>query len=433
MKRLATLCIALLFLVEAIPGAADGQRESVRLQLVPDAGLQDAGGAMAMTPDGRAVYLLGGIDNRTKLTVAARDTRTGKLSRAACVRPWYIQSRTCATAPGLNNSQALAVSPDGRDVAIAAYPTPQLAVLQRTGPAGVRVRSCFGESVRGFSCRPARAFLGAVQLTISPDGRSVYVAARREDPGLLTFSRDPSAGTLEQLPGANGCLQRQGRPNPERPPCAVVPADWYAPRLTRVTLDGRTVISVSATAKQGSAIFVLRRDPSTGALTPLTCYVAQAEPPCETLPVPPVTDLVVSRDGRTLITSTVDRPVLSTIALDPGTGELAMLRCLSARPEAGCDRGPALEYASLTLTRDGRRLFATNSDFIRVYSLGSDGRVAPIAGNGACVELRGGTQPGCSPLPKRFCCSIGAPLLSPDSRWLYTEVEGNVVAFRVIG
>ena len=397
--------------------------------------LETVAGAIAVSPDGRNIYLLGGVDNRTKLTVVNREPRSGKLSRpagrAACVRPWYVRARICGSAPGLNNSRALAVSADGRDVAIAAYPTPQLTLLRRQGGAGVRFGSCVGESVGGFRCTATRGFLGAVDLAFSPDGRNVYVAARPNDQGLITFVRNPATGALRQLPGASGCLQRQGRINPERPPCAVVPAQWYTPYLVRVTPDGRNVITVSGT-KEGNGIFVFRRQPGTGALTPLTCYVDSGNPPCEPNPAPAsVRDVAITRDGRTLIATSGEKPVLTVLALDPTTGVLEQRQCLARTAIAGCDRAPALEFATLALTADESRLFVANSDMIRSFRLAADRTLTPIAGRGACLSEQRSAD--CTPLPKQLCCSIGAIALSPDGRWLYASAGEGTAAFQVRG
>jgi hypothetical protein len=36
-------------------------------------------------------------------------------------------------------------------------------------------------------------------------------------------------GTLDELPGEAGCIQRRGRSAPESPPCATVPVGTFAP------------------------------------------------------------------------------------------------------------------------------------------------------------------------------------------------------------
>jgi hypothetical protein len=284
-------------------------------------------------------------------------------------------------------------------------------------------------SVGKFACKPVRGFVGGVDLAFSADGRSLYVAARADDPGLLVFARDAATGVLRQLPGSKGCVQRQGRPQPERPPCAVVPAEWYAPRLVRVTPDGRTVITVSFTEKDGAGIFVFRRDPGSGALTPLTCYVSSGEPACEPIPTAThsLSDIAISRDGRTLVATNGD-PVLSVLALDPATGALEQRQCL-APAKAGCARAPAVEYGQLVFAPGGR-LFAANDDVIRMYALGGAGTLTPILGRRACLsEYR---RSDCTTLPKRMCCAIGSIAVSPDGDWLYAMVGDHATAFRLV-
>ena len=150
-----------------------------------------------------------------------------------------------------------------------------------------------------------------------------------------------------------------------------------------MTPDGRTVITVSSTAKDGAGIFLFRRDPGSGALTPLTCYVSSGEPACEQLPTASasVADIVISKDGRTLVATGGD-PVLSVLSLDPATGTLEQRQCL-APARNGCVKAPAVGYGQLVFAPRGR-LFAANGDVIRAYTLARDGTLIPISGRSAC-------------------------------------------------
>src|SRR5439155_7654844 len=68
---------------------------------------------------------------------------------------------------------------------------------QLSGPAG-----CVTESGSGGKCTKARGVKGASSLAVSADGKSVYVVSFN----LAILSRNPQTGALTPLTGAQGCL-----------------------------------------------------------------------------------------------------------------------------------------------------------------------------------------------------------------------------------
>ena len=284
-------------------------------------------------------------------------------------------------------------------------------------------------SVGTFRCGVARGLGNVEDLAFSPDGRNLYLAARRDNPGLLVLGRNPATGAVQQLHGESGCLQRTGRKQPERPPCGVVPASCYAPRLVRVAADGRTVVTSSSTIRDGDGIFVFRRDTATGELTPLTCYLVVAKPPCEPYPATRgVADLVIARDSKTVIVAN-GGSTLSVLSLDGATGRLTRRQCLATAGGADCAQARVPPYATLALTPDGRRLFAVGPNVLRSYAFTPNGTLVPIAGRGACVAAY--YVAGCTTVRRSLDGGEFRSRLavSPDGRWLY----GSAVAFRIVG
>lgn len=433
MRSALSLGVLLALAAAGLAGAAEREQASLQLQYVPQPALEATSGAVAVSPTGRNLYVLGGLDNRTRLAVFGRDPQTGRLWRPAgparCFRAWYVHAGDCGSAPGLNNSFAIAVSPDARDVAIGAYAAAQLALLRRESSGALHYGSCLGEPVGTFRCGVIRGLDGVEDVAFSPDGRNLYIAARQDNPGLLVLGRNRATGAVQQLRGESGCLQRDGRKQPETPPCAVVPAAWYAPRLVRVTADGRTVVTNSRTNRDGDGIFVFRRNAATGALTPLACYLVVAKPPCEPYPATRgVADLVIARDSRTVIVANGDS-TLSVLSLDGATGRLTRRHCLSTAGGADCTRARVPSYATLVLTPDGRRLFALGPNVIRSYAFTTNGSLLPIAGRGACAAAY--PVAGCTTVRGRLGSGeFRGPLeVSPDGRWLYA----NALAFRIVG
>ncbi len=70
---------------------------------------------------------------------------------------------------------------------------------------------CIAE-VGGATCTDGRALgdpLGSGAVTISPDGKHVYVASLIGD-AVAVFTRNKTTGALTQLPGTDGCISETG-------------------------------------------------------------------------------------------------------------------------------------------------------------------------------------------------------------------------------
>jgi len=117
--------------------------------------------AVAVSPDGTNVYVVGGITHDTistsfgSLTILTRDPATGEVTDSGCL------------------------SSDGTD--------------GRDGASGL--------------CTPMPSLLGADGVTVSADGKTVFVTAR-DSASVVAFARDPTTGALTRL----GCLQAGPHP-----------------------------------------------------------------------------------------------------------------------------------------------------------------------------------------------------------------------------
>ena len=218
--------------------------------------------SVAVSPDGRRGYA---ASFSGAVGIFARDRRTGALrqlrGRAGCVSRRGRGGR--ARGRGLAPLRFVTVSPDGRSVYIFSLGG-VVAVFARNRRTGairqLRARAGCLSADGGAGCAHARVPRHA-SVAVSPDGRSLYLAGGAASPGqpppsLAVFSRDRRTGGLSQLPGAAGCLSRSGEQG-----CAS--ARGLGP-ATSVALspDGHDVYVTSTP----SAVAVLSRDPASGAL-----------------------------------------------------------------------------------------------------------------------------------------------------------------------
>lgn len=162
-------------------------------------GIQGLRGARSIvaSPDGKHVYVASSLDDA--LLTFSRAT-SGKLT--------HLQTLfdTDAGIDGLDSARGVTVSSDGKHVYVAALLDASLAVFARNSVTGqltfVEVERDGVAGVDGLA--------GANAVTVSPDGRHVYVASRSDD-AVAVFSRDTGTGAVtfleahfDQLGGVDG-------------------------------------------------------------------------------------------------------------------------------------------------------------------------------------------------------------------------------------
>jgi DNA-binding beta-propeller fold protein YncE len=332
-------------------------------------------------------------------TLALSGALVGRLrelaGRAGCVADRGAQG--CAPGRGLDGAQAVAVSPDGRNVYVAstnAFPAAgsvgdSVAVFRRSrrrgrleqlaGPAG-----CVNLSGAG-GCARGRALKVVWSVAVSPDGHNVYVTAAGARGGVSVFTRDAATGALTQLPGLAGCVSAATDPTPG---CAVARglANEYA---IDFSLDGRfAYVASQATDLGAGGVAAFSRDPLTGALTQLPgtagCASGSAVEGCA--PMRGLTDgagaLAVSPDGVTVYaTEPDDSPsaAVAVLARNIDTGSLSQLAgrdgCLNESGRRGCAVARGIKGSvAPTVSPDGRHVYVAGdgiSVFERVASTGA--------------------------------------------------------------
>ncbi|MDW5597605.1 hypothetical protein VSS74_24860 [Conexibacter stalactiti] len=155
------------------------------------------------------------------LATFARDAASGRLtqpSATGCLSDAPAPPAGCVAARALAGGAEVAVSADGRNVYVGGGTdaAATIAVFTRgaqgglTQPAGtagcVRGGGAAGDcaAARGMNAPIAGAFPSP--LALAPDGATLYKGASSAAGGIAVFARDAGSGALSQLPGRDGCV-----------------------------------------------------------------------------------------------------------------------------------------------------------------------------------------------------------------------------------
>jgi DNA-binding beta-propeller fold protein YncE len=211
---------------------------------------------------------------------AVNGTLTPKQGTAGCISE--TGAGPCVDGRGLDGAFSVTVSPDGRSAYVASVSN-AVAVFDRGADGTLTQKQgtagCISETGAG-PCVDGTALANAASVTVSPDGRNAYVASAGSN-AVAAFDR-AADGTLTQKPGGAGCISEIGAG-----PCAGGTALANAASVT-VSPDGRNAY-VASTAS--SAVAVFEREP-----LPAPPVVPAPAPPVP-LPLP----LPLACSGRSIV------------------------------------------------------------------------------------------------------------------------------------
>jgi DNA-binding beta-propeller fold protein YncE len=391
---------------------------------------------LVVSPDGRHVYVA--AYGSHAVAVFARSRRSGLLEQLpgqrGCVR--HGRGGGCAPGRGLGGPASIAISPDGRNVYVAASGSDALGVFARNRRTGVLRQlsgpsGCFSTRPGG-GCTVGRALNAPTSVATSPDGARVYVAGRRFPSAVAVFARSPD-GSLSQPDGTGGCVSHRGGLG-----CSVA-RGMSAPEEVLVTPDSRHVLVAGS---RSNAVAVLRSGPTglSQADGAAGCISRAGDEGCAAgreLRGP--VDLAISADGRSVYTASSIADGVAVLTRDRVTGALTQSSrrtgCISQGGSGGrCEPGEALdEVWGIAMSPDGRNVYAVSSKVNMLGAMARDresGGLTQLPGRFACF-IRGGGF-GC-PEGRGLTVAV-AVAVSPDGRNVYVASEdaylGSVAIFR---
>ena len=367
-------------------------------------GLNDGPSDVVVSPDGKSVYVAS--TNSHSLVRLNRNTTTGVLTQPAGTAGCVSEDGTgpCADGHGLGFPVAVAVSPDGKSVYVASYPwyltrfnrnTTTGALTQPAGSAGCVSRDGSGPCALGYGLG------GAFDVVVSPDGKSVYVAAY-SDGDVVRFNRNTTTGALTQPAGSAGVV--------------------YAldPHGVAVSPDGKSVYAASLLK---SAVVRFNRT-TTGALTWAGCVIEdpnQLEGCADGHGLSGAHDVAVSPDGKSVYAASNNAVVrfnrnLTTGAIAQPAGTAG---CVSEDGTGPCADGHGLNFPSrLAVSPDGKSLYAASQSSNAVARLNRNptaGALTQPAGTSGCVS-----ETGAGPCADGH--ALSGPLgvgINPDGKSVY--------------
>jgi len=387
--------------------------------------------AIQISPDGKHVYVASSKSDA--IAIFKRDKRRGTLQQAPGNKGCVAAKRSfgCAQAVGLDGPNSIAISPDGKNVYATARNSSSVATFSRNRTSGALTQLPAADGCTAGvpipPCGTGRAMTGADVVTVSPDGKNVYVGAFFGN-AVATFNRDASTGTLTQPADATGCLTAVAETN-----CTTGLALNSVEGMA-VGNDGANVYVASATS---NAVLNLVRDTTTGALTQASdgsgCIVDAALPGCTTgREISGANAVTVSPRGDDVyVTSLISSSVTQfSSSGTPGLLSQSTIKsgCVEWLGASGCTPGRSLRAPEgIAVSPDGTNVYAAaySSGGIAVLERGpKTGGVVQKFGTDGCITTQSIAK--CS--TGRAMSGVSSIAISRDGRFVYsTAAKSNAV------
>jgi 6-phosphogluconolactonase (cycloisomerase 2 family) len=365
--------------------------------------------ALVISPDGKHLYVAAGGPSGDAISFFSRNPDTGALGFVGCMTTNNEAQGVCVGihSGALDDPSALAISPDGDEVYVAAENGDSIGYFSRNQNNGqLAFFSCRGVAslCTTVAATGSGALDGPSALAVSRDGTYLYTAGRNAD-AIGVFRPDTSLNSLAYL-GCYGAIAE----------CTSIG--------NTNALDGPSSLAVSqdnsqlfVAAGSGNALGSFNRNQGSGLLGFVGCDGATNLGPCtaigngNALTAPAA--LALSPGGGRVYSAAGSGNALGTFARSPSDDPLAFLGCVSANGSGPCtSSGNANAFSSpsaVAASPDGRDLYVT-------------------ASAGDAIAVLGVAPPSCA------AASASTPYQTPVRLKLECgEPDGDAVSFTVGG
>jgi len=366
----------------------------------------------------------------------------------SCIQ-WSEGSANCPTdGDGLNDAIDVAVSPDGRNVYVVGYNDADVAEFQRNADGSLAPlaspNECIADSNAEGSCPNtiATGLLHATAIVVSPDGKNVYVAATDiNDSGTIAeFARNPTDGSLTPIAN-HDCIAENVETTGVASPCDDGGAYGIVqPTGLAISPDGNYVYAIDSDAED---IAVFARNPADGSLSepegPDNCIEDATEESTQCGPTATglgrVDAVAVSPDGNNLYTGSDQSPgTIAEFARNLTNGSLTQLAspndCVQEQDDSstcGTETGVGIgEVSSLTVSPDGQNLYATwfgTDGTVAEFARNSDGSLTQLGNGNNCIEEHG-SGAGCD-VQGNGLDGASEVAVSPDGADVYVATSAD--------
>jgi DNA-binding beta-propeller fold protein YncE len=325
-------------------------------------------------------------------------------------------------------SDAVAISPDGKNVYVASSKSNAIAVFRRNASTGKLTQGsgtagCIAAGGAG-GCAKGLGLDGPNSVAVSADGNSVYATSLTSN-AVAILRRNRSTGALTQARNGGGCIA-----NSPTTGCATGRA-LDGPDVVAVSPDGRNVYVGSF---KGNALAVFSRRRSTGALSQPAgttgCITNTPISGCSTgLALAAPEGMALSGDGEEVYVAAAVSNALDVLARKPSTGALTQATngtgCIVESALAGCATGAQLGGAdAVAVSHNDADVYVTSllSNSVTAFTrTPSTGQLTQQAGTSACVIYL--LAVGCS-LGRTLSAPEGLAV-SPDDTNVYAAAFGS--------
>jgi 6-phosphogluconolactonase (cycloisomerase 2 family) len=337
--------------------------------------------SVAVSPDGKNVYAAGSADSA--IAVFSRNSLNGALT--------FIEAEKDGSGgvDGLASAYSVTVSPDGKNVYATGIGDNGIAVFSRSSSTGaLTFIEAKKDGVGGVD-----GLAGAASVTVSQDGKSVYVAGS-SDQAIAIFGRNATTGALtfvavvrDNVGGVDGIQQ---------------------PFSVKVSPDNKHVYSTGIAFNDGLTVF--SRNTTTGALT----FVELQQDGVGGIDgLFGARSVVVSPDGAHVYVAGNFDSAVAVFSRNPTTGRLTFVE---AQKDGLGGVDGLLGAFSVVVSPDNQHLYAAGSidNAVAVFSRN------PTTGRLTFVEAQKDGVGGVDGL-----ALIQSVAVSPGSQHIYTGSQGD--------